>query len=43
MEELEGMMGLMEMCVMMFIAGDINEHVGIAETALEDSVEGFGS
>ena len=40
-EELEKMVGLVEVHVMMCIAGDFNRHVGRAETGEEESLGGF--
>ena len=41
-EELERMMGMVEVNALMCIAGDFNGHVDTAETGKEESVRGFG-
>ena len=41
-EELERMVGLVEVHVIMCIAGDFIGHVGTVETGEEESVRGFG-
>ena len=41
-EELERMVGLVEEHVMMYIVGDFNGHVDVAEMGKENSIRGFG-
>ena len=41
-DALERMMGLVELEVMLFIAGDFNAHVGVVEPGEEESVGRYG-
>ena len=41
-DEVEKMMGLVEVGTMLCVAGDFNAHVGVAETGDEESIGRYG-